>query len=100
MPGPPPAAVGIDPLHQAGDKVTITLLTMGNGEEIWEKFGHTAIWIHDNTTGRDTVFNWGVFDMHRPYFIPHFLQGLMLYEMGGDSLERLLMVYRYLQPER
>src|SRR5437868_10820000 len=90
---PPP--IGPDPLHQAGQKVTVSLLTMGNGTEVWEMFGHTAIWLHDNGTNRDTVFNWGVFDSHQPHFIPHFLQGLMLYQMGGQTLADLLYQYQY-----
>ncbi|MDB4877256.1 MAG: hypothetical protein JWM41_3702 [Gemmatimonadetes bacterium] len=91
----PSAAVASDPLHAAGRSVTISLLTMGNGEQVWELFGHAAIWIHDNTTGRDTVFNWGVFDPRQPNFILHFLKGRMLYQMGGDSMNQLLYAYRY-----
>ena len=83
------------PLGQAGQNVTVSLLTMGNGDEVWEMFGHTAIWIHDNTTGRDTVLNWGVFDMRKPDFIVHFLQGLNLYQMGASNLVDLLAGYRY-----
>jgi hypothetical protein len=90
-----PSFGALDPLHDAGQNVTISLLTMGNGSEVWEMFGHTAILIHDNPTGRDTVFNWGVFDSHQPHFIPHFLQGLMLYQMGGQTLPDLLYAYRY-----
>jgi hypothetical protein len=92
-PSPSPIAPG--PLHEAGRNVTVSLLTMGNGDQVWELFGHTAIWLHDNITGRDTVFNWGVFDSHQPHFIPHFLQGLMLYQMGGSTLDDLLYQYRY-----
>jgi hypothetical protein len=86
----------VDPLHQAGHNVTITLLTMGSGQQVWELFGHDAIWIHDNVTSRDTVFNWGVFDFHQPRFIQRFLKGTMLYAMGGDPLDYQLRVYRYL----
>ena len=68
---------------------------MGNGEQVWEFFGHNALWIHDNVTNRDTVFNWGVFSFHQEHFIPHFLQGRMLYSMGGDSMENVLQAYRY-----
>jgi uncharacterized protein DUF4105 len=84
-----------DPLHQAGRNVTVYLLTMGNGKQIWELFGHNAIWIHDNLTNRDTVFNWGVFSFRQPHFIARFLKGTMLYSMGGDSMENILLEYRY-----
>jgi len=85
-----------DPLHQSGENVTISLLTMGTGKQVWEMFGHNAILIHDNVTGADTVFNWGVFDFKQPNFIPRFLQGRMLYAMGGDSIQWIHLVYRYL----
>jgi hypothetical protein len=91
----PPPASPTDMLHLPAQNMTVLLLTMGNGEQVWELFGHTAIVIRDNITGRDTVFNWGVFDSHKPNFILHFLQGLMLYKLGGETLEQLLYQYRY-----
>ena len=95
----PPATVAPrpqpDPLHQVGRNVTVYLLTMGNGTQIWELFGHNAIWIHDNVTNRDTVFNWGVFSFRQPHFIARFLKGTMLYSMGGDSMENILLEYQY-----
>jgi hypothetical protein len=92
---PVPTAVQTqpDPLHQAGRNVTINLLTMGNGAQVWELFGHNAVWIHDNVTGRDTVFNWGVFSFRQPHFLLRFLEGTMLYAMGGDSLDGILLEY-------
>ncbi len=89
-----PTAAYVDPLHASGKDVTISLLTMGNGDQIFELFGHAAIWIHDNTTARDTVFNWGVFDLRKPNFILHFLKGLMVYQMGGETLDEVLYDYR------
>jgi len=93
----PPTApvVATDPLHEPGRNVTISLLTMGNGENVWELFGHSAIWIHDLATNRDTVFNWGVFDFRQPHFIQRYLKGTRLYSMGGDSMDRILLEYRY-----
>ena len=94
----PTAAVPVvatDPLHEPGRNVTISLLTMGNGENVWELFGHSAIWIHDDVTSRDTVFNWGVFDFRQPHFIQRYLKGARLYSMGGDSMDRILFEYRY-----
>ena len=92
---PTPAQPQPDPLHEAGRNVTVYLLTMGNGTHVWELFGHNAIWIHDNVTNRDTVFNWGVFSFRQPHFIARFLKGTMLYSMGGDSMEGILLEYRY-----
>jgi len=82
-------------LESPGKDVSISLLTMGNGEAVWELFGHTAIRIHNNVTGQDSVFNWGVFDSTKPHFILHFLQGLNYYQMGGQTMADLLAFYRY-----
>jgi hypothetical protein len=93
---PPVPLLGApDVLHSPGKDVTISLLTMGNGEQVWELFGHDALLIHDNVSGRDTVFNWGVFNFRQTNFIPRFLKGEMLYAMGGDSLGLVMLAYRY-----
>ena len=84
-----------DALHAPGKDVTVHLMTMGNGSDVYEMFGHSSFWIHDNVTQRDTVINWGVFDRDQPNFIPHFLKGLMLYSVGGNRLQDVLYSYRY-----
>ena len=93
-PGPRVAAPG-----EPGSELTITLLTMGVGEQVWEQFGHNALWFHlDRAPSSggpvDVVYNWGIFDSSQPYFIPHFLQGRMLYSMGGYPYEQTLIEYR------
>lgn len=93
-PGPRVAAPG-----EPGSELTITLLTMGVGEQVWEQFGHNALWFHldrpPSSGGPvDVVYNWGIFDSSQPYFIPHFLQGRMLYSMGGYPYEQTLIEYR------
>ena len=85
--------------REPGSELTITLLTMGVGEQVWEQFGHNALWFHverpPSSGGPvDVVYNWGIFDSSQPYFIPHFLQGRMLYSMGGYPFEQTLIEYR------
>ena len=58
-------------------------MTMGPGDEVWEKFGHNAIWIHDSLRNTDIAYNWGLFDFSASDFLPRFLKGDMLYWMGG-----------------
>lgn len=78
-----------------GSELTIFLMTMGVGEEIWEQFGHNALWIHDAVTGEDAVYNWGLFDFNQPHFIPRFLKGQMLYSMGAFTYDQTMAEYRY-----
>lgn len=87
---PRTAAVVADP----NDPLTVYLMTMGPGAEVWERFGHNAIWIHDERTHTDRVYNWGIFDFNQPRFVPRFLAGHMLYSMAPFELNETLDVYR------
>ena len=86
---------------EAGSDLTVTLLTMGVGEQVWEMFGHNALWFHLERAPSlggpvDVVYNWGIFDSRQPHFILHFLQKRMFYSMGGYPLEETLIDYRQL----
>jgi hypothetical protein len=87
---------------EPGSELTVILLTMGVGEQVWEQFGHNAIWIRDMSRPpsaggpTDSVYHWGLFDFAQPHFIPRFLKGEMLYSMGGFSLTSTLEDYHRL----
>lgn len=84
----PPGVVGDD------DPLTVYLVTMGPGAEVWNRFGHNALWIHDARTGEDLVWNWGLFDFSQAGFIPRLIRGEMLYSMGGFTLDQTLRQYQ------
>jgi hypothetical protein len=84
---PPPAAAA-----PAGD-LTVTLITFGLGEEVWERFGHNALWIRDARTGQDVAYNWGLFDFAQPGFLQRFLTGDTKYWMAGESASAMLAAY-------
>jgi hypothetical protein len=89
-PTPPPQA----PVQgQAGTELTISLLTMGVGERVWERFGHNAILVEDRSRGTAKAYNYGLFDFRQENFILRFVQGRMLYWMQGFDLEPTLQVY-------
>src|SRR5690625_5595600 len=44
------------------------LVTYGPGHEVWERFGHNAIWLRDSSIGLDHVYSFGYFDMDGPGF--------------------------------
>lgn len=78
----------------SGDNFTVYLLTMGPGDQVWEKFGHNAIWIHDSNSGSDVVYHWGLFDFADKEFFPRFIQGRMRYSMGAFDMEQTVDQYR------
>ncbi|MDZ7631724.1 MAG: DUF4105 domain-containing protein [Gemmatimonadaceae bacterium] len=74
----------------------VFLMTMGQGDEVFEKFGHNAIVVWDDAAGQPLVYNWGMFDFAQPNFIGRFLTGDTKYWMEPMSLERTLQQYQSL----
>jgi hypothetical protein len=67
--GPAPAPTTAEAPRD--DQVRVFLVTVGPGKEVWERFGHNMIWIHDpqqRPGGPDAAYNWGIFDFSN--FIP------------------------------
>lgn len=91
VPGAPQAGA-VEP----GSELTVFLMTMGQGGEVWERFGHNAIWILDRRTGESIAYNWGLFDFNQPGFVPRFLAGSMQYWMDGFDADRTIAFYRSL----
>ena len=76
------------------DSIVVSVLTMGPGEELFERFGHQSIRIHDVTTGLDSAYNWGMFSFEQPHFIVRFLTGDTKYWMQGFPSAWLVAAYR------
>ncbi len=68
----------------AGDSLSVYLLTVGQGDAVWERFGHNAIGVRDRRTNSDVLYNWGLFDFGQPDFIARFVHGDMRYWMAGS----------------
>ena len=49
----------------AGDHLRVWLVTVGPGDEVWERFGHNAVRVLDTRSGRDVSYNWGIFDFQQ-----------------------------------
>jgi hypothetical protein len=75
--------------------LTVILLTMGQGDQVWEMFGHNALWVHDPAAGTDNVYNYGVFDFNSPGYWGRFLKGDWLYMLGVYDIQQTLYQYRY-----
>ena len=73
-----------------GAELTVTLVTFGLGEEVFERFGHNAIWFHDANTGTDTAYHWGLFNFNEPGFLVRFLTGDTKYSMGPSNAVALI----------
>jgi len=79
---------------EAPDRFRVHLVTMSPGTEVWERFGHNGLWVHDALTGEDTFFEWGVFDFRQVNFVGRLIRGEMLYTMDVSPLSAKLSRYR------
>ena len=84
--------------------VTAELLTIGQGEEVFEKFGHNALIITNRLAGTSVAYNWGVFDFNQPNFIGRFLSGDTKYWVAAfgarPSIEFYKQANRSMQVQR
>lgn len=66
----------------------VSLITVGPGSVLWEKFGHNIIRVTDPVAGTDIAYNYGIFDFRQENFYWNFVQGGMLYSMAGYDATR------------
>jgi len=71
----------------------VHLVTIGPGEQVWERFGHNAIRISDPVSGLDLSYNWGMFSFDQPGFLGRVLRGTMLYWMAPFETEGMVSAY-------
>ena len=83
-----------DPDATPGEALTIYLMTMSPGDHPFFKFGHNALWVHDELAGRDRVYNYGTFSFGSASLIPKFFLGRFLYSLSRRTLLGTLRDYR------
>lgn len=76
------------------DSLVISVLTFGPGDDLFERFGHIAVRVHDFNTGSDVAYNWGMFDFNQPNFYQNFLTGDTKYWMEGFPALPFVEAYR------
>lgn len=76
----------------------ISIITIGPGAELYDKFGHSAFRVQDSLNGVDVVFNYGEYDFNTPNFYLKFAQGKLLYQLGADYYDSFFA--RYLAQNR
>ena len=76
----------------------ISLLTVGTGEELAAKFGHSAIRLQDPTLGIDEVYGYGTYDFEDPNFYLNFTRGKLAYTISRIPYK--YFDYSYRQEQR
>ncbi len=83
----------------SGEQVTISVITWGPGDLVFERFGHNAIRIQDAARGTDLAYNWGMFDFDQPRFLQRFLSGDTRYWVEAFPTDWMLREYARLDRE-
>ena len=65
----------------------ISILTIGPGDQLYDKFGHSAFRVKDTVNGYDIVYNYGTYNFNTPNFYTKFAQGKLLYELSEGYYE-------------
>ena len=85
----------------AGTNLQVFLMTMGAGADIYERFGHNAIWIRDTVAHTDIVYNYGMFSFGSGSvadliaFGARFAMGPQQYWLGYTDLDHTLANYQH-----
>ncbi|HEY7029499.1 MAG TPA: DUF4105 domain-containing protein [Gemmatimonadales bacterium] len=90
----PPA---LPPYRPPRTELSISVLTMGSGGEVWERFGHNAIVVEDHQQGTSVAYNYGMFSFRQENFLLRFIQGRMNYWMAGFDTDLDVARYRAAQ---
>lgn len=90
--GAPPSAQS-----PADSAPTIYLLTFESGAEIWERFGHNALWVHDPVRRTDIAYDYGRFSFQTERFFYRFAKGDLRYWMGEADVRALVAAYQRAQ---
>jgi len=76
------------------DKVDIYLMTVGLGDEIYQRFGHSIVRVVDHEAKHDYTYNWGIFSFEDPGFAFKFFKGILIYRMDRTGMVTVVRHYR------
>lgn len=82
------------PLEAQSCGLRVSLITCGQGSDLYSSWGHCAVRIVDSSTHRDLVFNYGTFDFSQPDFYWQFTRGKLLYFLSVDTYPDFIGEYQ------
>ncbi|MEX0813434.1 MAG: DUF4105 domain-containing protein [Chitinophagales bacterium] len=76
-------------------KARVSLITCGQGPDLYEAFGHTAIRVYDPENGINNAYNYGIFSFNQANFYANFAMGHLWYRLGVNDFDRFVYSYEY-----
>ncbi len=83
----------LGPTPDPGSELSVSLITIGQGDPVWERFGHNALLFENRENGAAVVYHWGIFNFFSEDFVPRLIRGTMLYSMGPSDFSEALSAY-------
>ncbi len=80
--------------QKLSDQATISILTVGPGTALYDRFGHSAFRVKDSINNIDWTFNYGTYDFNAPNFYGKFVQGQLLYSLSAGYFQGFLNYYQ------
>jgi hypothetical protein len=80
--------------REEADSLRVSLLTCSPGNQAYTMYGHTAIRVHNITSGTDIVFNYGMFNYSSDNFLYKFVKGETDYVLGAEPLPYFIQRYQ------
>jgi len=81
------------------DPIRVHVLTMGQGDELFARFGHIALMVDDRRARTRKVYNFGTFDFADPDLRIKYARGFLTYWLSVDSYADVIRRYRYMNRE-
>ncbi|MEZ4858009.1 MAG: DUF4105 domain-containing protein [Flavobacteriaceae bacterium] len=75
------------------ENAEISIITIGPGKNLYDKFGHSAFRIKDEVNGIDLAYNYGTYDFNTPNFYTKFAQGKLHYNLSVAYFEPFFQNY-------
>ncbi|MCR5049914.1 MAG: DUF4105 domain-containing protein [Paludibacteraceae bacterium] len=79
--------------QQLSDQARIILVSCTPGDELYTRYGHTAIRVCDPQNDLDIVFNYGIFSFYTEHFYWKFVRGETWYELGATEGKWFMLDY-------
>ena len=83
--------------QQLSDRAFISLLSCTPGDELYTRYGHSAIRVCDPENDMDIVFNYGIFSFYTEHFYWKFVRGETWYELGATEYKWFNLEYAELK---
>lgn len=69
------------------DSAKVSLLTCTPGNEVYSRFGHSAVRVEDSQQDIDWTFNYGVFNFNSDHFYARFVKGETWYQLDVEPTD-------------